>query len=376
MVIKSMSRKTMSFMQLIDYISREGKAEGHPVFHNFSGDPANLLQLNRTFIRNARLCPPRKNGVILYHEILSLSPDDRPRATPAILAGLAERYLTLRAPQAIAWGRVHFGRNPHVHLVISANLKNQKKKLRLSKRDFSRVQRELEAYQKNRYPELSQSVVFKPPEIRTGTEKEDGPASARAEKERTTPALPSRARPEQERAKRLKGQGNGAQSTKEILRGQVLEALTAADSPEAFADRLNANNILLYLRNGSPAGCVSGNKKYRFTTLGLAPAMERAHRIWEEFPERLRPFRDAFAEHLRQDWRYETGYAEDLLDVLAAPARAAIPDPEQRRAALEVAAILRAKRAFGRACFLEPEQEAEKERGRGSGRTAGRGRGA
>ena len=265
MVIKSMSRKSMSFMQLIDYISREGTAEGPPVFHNFTADPDDPLRLNRAFIRNARLCPPRKNGVMLYHEILSLSPDDREQATPEILADLAEHYLALRAPEAIAWGRVHFDRNPHVHLIISGNLKNRTKKLRLSKSDFGRVKRELESYQKEHYPELAKSVVYG----KSGPERDRAEARAREVKGKRDPVLSSRTPSEQARETRLREQGRGVESKKEVLRGLVLDALTAAVSPGEFGDRLGRQGITVYERNGRPAGIVSGNKKYRFTTLNL-----------------------------------------------------------------------------------------------------------
>jgi hypothetical protein len=304
MVIKSMSRKTMSFFQLIEYVARDGRAEGSPVLHNLNADSHDLIKVNKAFMQNARHCPPRKNGAILYHEILSLSPEDKPHATPEILADLAEHYLSLRAPGAMAFGMVHFDKNPHIHLIISANLRGQAKKLRLSKNEFSRVKREVEVYQKEKYPELSQSIVF-----------DGGKKNEREVKQKTVSGTLVRKPSELERVKQLKNQGRGEPTRKAALRDKVLNALVASYSEEAFVASLEHHGITVYKRNGHLAGIISNNKKYRFRTLGLEEDFHTAGKRWERFPERKKTLGDIVSEKARRFLR-GYGFARDLMEVL------------------------------------------------------------
>ena len=63
MIIKSMTRKTGSFDQLIDYLDREGVREEYHIFQNLY--ERKIDELLGEFECNARLLPKRKNGVIL-----------------------------------------------------------------------------------------------------------------------------------------------------------------------------------------------------------------------------------------------------------------------------------------------------------------------
>jgi hypothetical protein len=304
MVVKSMSRKTMSFLKLIEYIAREGRAEGMPVVHNLSADGKDLDKVNRAFMQNARHCPPRKNGVLLYHEILSLSPEDKSHATPEILIDLAERYLSQRACGAMAWGMVHFDKNPHIHLIISANLRGQAKKLRLSRKAFSELKHNLEIYQKEKYPALSRSIVF-----------DEDKKKRREVKQKTMPLKVTQKSSEQAREKRLASQGRGVLSQKEILHQQILDALTASESLEAFTAHLQRQGITLYERSGRLAGIISKGKKYRFRTLGLETALEASRNRWKQLLQRRQSLRDILAEKARYLFR-EFGIAQRIRDIL------------------------------------------------------------
>ena len=71
MIIKSMSRKVPSFGQLLGYIDREAGGEAYTLRHNLRGrDHASIEQ---EFSCNADLLQQRRNGVFLYHEIISIS---------------------------------------------------------------------------------------------------------------------------------------------------------------------------------------------------------------------------------------------------------------------------------------------------------------
>jgi hypothetical protein len=213
MIVKSYRRKDPTFSQLFRYLTDHGRGVGEPLFHNFPA--AGCTDLNatvRAFLENARHLPRRKNGNVLYQEILSLHAADATPATPAILRDLAARYLECRAPGAMAYATVHLdGKHPHIHLVIAANLCGQSKKLRLSRGEFAAVKRDLEHYQRTRYPELVRSCNDH------GRHRRDSAAVHTISEEGITPAptvvLPPGGVRAGERARRLSGEGREAPLT-------------------------------------------------------------------------------------------------------------------------------------------------------------------
>lgn len=162
MIIKSMTRKTGSFAQLIDYLDREGVKEEYHIFQNlYERQMGNVC---REFENNTSLLPKRKNGVTLYHGVLSIvTTDDLSLAEQkAALREIAQLYLKNRAPENIALGIMHddTADNLHYHFVISANGYKTRKRMRLSKAQFARLQKELEAHVLENYPQLKQKVAI------------------------------------------------------------------------------------------------------------------------------------------------------------------------------------------------------------------------
>ena len=98
MIIKSMTRKTGSFDQLIDYLDARGVRKEYHIFQNLY--ERKMDEVRGEFEQNARLLPKRKNGVILYHEVLSIVKNDElPVAEQkAALREIAQLYLKNRAP--------------------------------------------------------------------------------------------------------------------------------------------------------------------------------------------------------------------------------------------------------------------------------------
>ncbi len=139
-------------------------------------------QIRREFQANARLLPARKNGNILFHEVLSFSAADQEALSPSVLEALTRRYLEIRAPYALGYARAHFDSgNPHVHIVLSANNFASHRRLRLPKARFREIQMELERYQRQIFPQLQHSIAQKPrqtPEKRAEQERRRRGASA------------------------------------------------------------------------------------------------------------------------------------------------------------------------------------------------------
>jgi hypothetical protein len=112
MIVKSMSRKTDNFFQLLDYINKGSEKDNVAIFHNLKTDQDDLENIARELKDNAQYAPKRKNGIICYHEILSFPALDRAPITPAILEDFARVYLQRRAPTALGYAKAHWD-TPH-----------------------------------------------------------------------------------------------------------------------------------------------------------------------------------------------------------------------------------------------------------------------
>jgi len=333
MIIKSLTRKTARFGQLLTYINApEGKGQS-AISHNLKSSPDNLKEIGQEFTENARFCPKRTNGVILYHEILSLGEGDREKVTEEILTDLGRKYLELRASDALAYAKAHMSSPcPHLHVIISGNLIESPKKLRLSKTKFESIKRELERYQKERYPFLTHSVAFFGEKEKTRSEQK---------------------RPEQERDRRLKERGEKQLSRKEAVKKRAEECLALADSEEDFKNRLESAGLEFYMR-GKHAGVkdAADGKKYRFHTLGVDEQYRKALSLWQQLSRRKGEIEAITAEKLQRELR-EFGFAGEALLVLSSGGEGLTKEQDSRKKELE--RIMDRKRQRSRA----------KERGRG-----------
>lgn len=311
-----MSRQSASFGQLLRYVNAPERKGCGALLHNLLADGDALLEIEREFLENSRYCASRKGGILLYHEVLSLSGADREHIDEAMLEDLASRYLEWRAPQALAYGKVHFDReHPHVHLVISANGLKSAKKLRLSKQRFDEIKRALEHYQREKYPELVNSLAL------AGSRRElmrkDGVAVYRQE------------RKEAERGRRLANVAeNGreaALSEREGVFRRMADGLATARSEAGFEALLAAAGMQWYVR-GKTAGVMmlESGKKYRLRTLGLADAYQQQVAQWQRVRRRGEELARVAEERSREQWA-ELGFHEGILVALAS-------SPENERA--------------------------------------------
>lgn len=162
MIVKSMSRKVPSFGQLIGYIDREEDAERYRIRHNLAARDPELVR--HEFERNAALLQKRKNGVYLYHEILSISraqglSDEQQKER---LYEIAQQYIAARCPDNLVYGGLHHDKEHsfHFHLMMSSNRAGDTKRLRLDKAQFRDIQVKLEEYVLRQYPELEQKLAI------------------------------------------------------------------------------------------------------------------------------------------------------------------------------------------------------------------------
>ena len=161
MIVKTIRWHTRSFNRLVDYVAKDAeREESFAVLHNLR--PGDLPSIAEQFRANDAYRKERANGVVLYHEILSVSDLDREAVTPEILEDLCRHYLELRAPNALAFAQPHFDKGHlHIHIGISGVEYKSRKTLRMDNAQFERVRRGLEEYQRQHYgEELKNSVVY------------------------------------------------------------------------------------------------------------------------------------------------------------------------------------------------------------------------
>jgi len=262
MIVKSGSRQDGSFGQLLQYINRPVKKGRKVILHNLQTNTNNCENIEQAieqeFVQNQSFAKVRRGGVVLFHDVISLSVKDRKVATEEMLEDLGRRYLELKANRALAFCKVHYDKeNIHLHLMISGNEANSQKQVRVSRAEFNEIKRKLEAYQKERYPELIHSVVH------------DG------KNKHKKMSLKTGGRREQERSRRMNT--SKGQSEKERVFTIVQRALlTCKNGEEDVSKHLETIGFSLYKR-GNTVGVkeVKTGKKYRLKTLGLDSVYEQ-----------------------------------------------------------------------------------------------------
>jgi hypothetical protein len=259
MIIKSMSRKHPSFNQLIDYIESERKlkSRGFSIYHNTYHRDSD--QLKSEFTDNARYLKFRKNGVYLYHEVISITrtkniPEDQQKAT---LKNIVVEYLRMRAKNNLAYAVLHEDKpdNLHFHIVISANELEDDTRTRLSKATFADIQTQLEKWVLKTYPELEQQAVFYPNQT-------DQQRQARQQKAHIS-----------NKGAELKRR-TGATSTRDSLKAKLESIFETAKDGRHFTELLEKDGLTLYQRGKQHGVIAKDGTKYRFARLGLAEEWE------------------------------------------------------------------------------------------------------
>lgn len=261
MIIKSMSRKEPSFGQLTTYMTDAKSDRAYDLHHNlFSRDPEAIAQ---EFERNAELLAKRRNGNYLYHEILSIDTRriGQNRNVKEALRMLAMGYVEQRCARNMVYGAMHQDHDGHLHyhLMISANERDDRKRLRLPKAKFDLAKRETEKLALSQFPELEQAEVM------------TAPLEEKIER---------RKQRDSRKATEIKKRG-GKLSQREQLAQEIRAMLAYAKSQAEFERLLESKGFALYTRgkhHGVKASQVGTDgkkpKTHRFATLGIAEDYE------------------------------------------------------------------------------------------------------
>ncbi len=277
MIIKELSRKSPSFRQLLNYINRDRETNEHVILHNFNlPDNARHSQIEARFLENHAYLSKRQNGNSMYHTIVSLKRDPSidVEVQMQILRELTNRYIDRRAGNMLCYGNAHIeAEQLHYHVIISSNEYRSRRRVRLTKAQFADIQKDIERYAQERYPELELPSRYNRTE-RT-TERSIG------EKEYQLSRRTDR------------------KTKKELLREKLQQIFRSVGTYQELEAALQEGNLSLHQR-GTNVVITSGQMKVRLSTIGLEEDYRRLHRSFE------RTYRESVPE-LNRDHEREHG---------------------------------------------------------------------
>lgn len=166
MIIKSKGRKggERSFTTLYNYLCRKSE-ENFTYFHNFTHSQTHSKEdIINAFKNNAKYIKKSKRLNVLYHELISLKREKNSDLEyyKHILGELAQEYLVKRAPDQIAFCKIHADKDHsiHLHIMLSSNGLQSPKRVRFNKFDYQRIQAHVEEYGRERYPEVIKEAIY------------------------------------------------------------------------------------------------------------------------------------------------------------------------------------------------------------------------
>lgn len=248
MILKVLTNKRDKFDYILRYMiedkSRLYDNGGKPfvITHNMKGKGIDIASWTKQFKENEKLRTRkrRKDGIILYHEILSFNSLDSKNLTPEKIEDMIRQYFRLRNPNASYVACVHRDREHiHAHICTSA-IDRAGKNMRLSRKGLSDLKKNVQGYQISKYPELSHSVV------RHGRKGKRVSVKEQQIKRRT-----------------------GKLSQREMVQNIVESCFMKSKSQEEFYARLKEQGLETYVRGGKVYGIKYDGRKFRFKTLHL-----------------------------------------------------------------------------------------------------------
>lgn len=242
MIVKVKSHKRPSFKALLNYMvhnkDRLFNSGGKSLLitHNIKGNSleewVEQFKYNESFRLKRRI-----DSVYCTHEILSWHRSDSSKVTTKKLEDIARAYIKLRNPRGIYIIVPHFDKEHyHLHICASGIEYRTGKSLRLSKQAFAKLKVDIQEYQIQKYPELSESRVRHGKVVEMGKEWE---------------------------------KGNPKERDKEKVRAILKTCYKKANSMESFSQLLIDWGAAIYKRSGKMTGIVYQSRKYRFSRLGV-----------------------------------------------------------------------------------------------------------
>lgn len=256
-IIKSGSRTTASFSQLLHYMNK-GRVEEDEYFFKHNVYSNKSYGIVGEFKQNHKLLKKRKNGVALYHEYISIKYQKgySKEELRQILFDLAEQYVKLRADNCLVYSVVHEQHNQiHLHFMISGNEIESSKAHYFSQAEFEEIKNKTREYAYEKYPKLERQELTK--------------KKARAKSKTIDSEIQFKKR-------------TGKQSDREIFKKRIHKIFIESKTQEDFINALKTENIQIYQR-GKTFGFIdsASGKKYRLKTLELEDEFKKMSQAFE-----------------------------------------------------------------------------------------------
>jgi hypothetical protein len=242
MILKSMGRKSSSFGQVIEYITKEKEkipVPPHLIFkHNLFGKTK--AEIEQEFLRNEANRQYKRGGVNrLYHEWIAFHDQDRDKLTDLMLEDLARQYFKIRNENALFVAAVHKDKDHvHVHFLVSGT-EISGKSLRISKQEFNDIKKSLQDYQIQKYPQLQHSI-----------------SNFEAKSKN------------QIQSKEYKVIERNGKSDKQVLKEQLEQIYSQSKSRTEWQEKIKSAELEVYTR-GKNQGIIFNDRNYRLNTLGF-----------------------------------------------------------------------------------------------------------
>jgi len=264
MLIKMMSRPLSrpDLHQLMTYIN-EGREsfENEPHFilrYNTSGnttkDIADDFERNNSLIQKGK---GKRNGVV--HIVMSWHTKEQHLINNVMLSDFGRKFSNLiNGENSLIFCRPHYDKEAiHLHIAQSASLLNSGRSTRITKARLKEIQIEMNEYQREKHPQLKQSILYLP-DLEKSRKSNLGIPLPEAMRE-TNGSFRTKSR---EKISQL-----------ETVRNQLLTIAKKFPQKHGFIKAINREKILsVYYRGNSetPTGIITNtNKKFRFKRLAL-----------------------------------------------------------------------------------------------------------
>ncbi|MBK8404222.1 MAG: relaxase/mobilization nuclease domain-containing protein [Saprospiraceae bacterium] len=293
MILKNLTRRSNTG-QLVNYLFKQEK-DNYPkpvLKHNLKSHTTKgwTKELNNNF--ELRL-NKRKDNIRLHHTIISFSNKDKKQINPELLKDITKKYIELRGKDNIYLASSHHDKEHiHLHIVMSSTKLITGESNRISRQEFRDLKLALDEYQKEKYPELVNSL----------------PAHGKSQKlQLSDPELKLQV-------------WQGKLSEKQELFQTVETVYNQSKSVDNFLSELKSEGINSYSRGGKVYGVEDeSGKHYRFKTLGFElKKLEELDRQTQEEAKQLQELaslRDSKSPDRAQDNNgFERGIEDDNED--------------------------------------------------------------
>ena len=242
MILKSMGRKSSSYSQLIEYITKEKEkipVPPHLIFkHNVFGKTK--AEIEQEFLKNESNRQYKRVGVNrLYHEWIAFHDLDRDKLTDAMLEDLARQYFKIRNENALYVSAIHRDKDHvHIHFLVSGT-EISGKSLRISQKEFNDIKKSLQDYQIQKYPQLQHSISNFDVKSKNSIQSMEYKVIERKGK-----------------------------SDKQILKEQLEQIFSQSKSRSEWQEKMKSAELGIYTR-GKTQGITFKDRNYRLNTLGF-----------------------------------------------------------------------------------------------------------